>query len=404
MQAMVRIRPCPDYELDRVVALVDQCVGADLESGRLGPLQGKTVLLKPNILAAADPADAVTTRPEIVTAAIRAFASRGARVVIGESPAVRGDRFAAKRCGILQVAEAEGIEWVDFSRSVEVENPQGVRVKRFQVAAPVVEADLVVSLPKLKTHQLLYYTGAMKNLFGTIVGVQKAAFHVRFPERADFAAMITDLCLAVTGAPNLGDPSALPCKSYAIMDGIIAMEGHGPRNGTPRQVGLILSSTNLLALDWVAASVVGYDPRAIPNLCDALGRGHWLSDPREIEVDGPDPVTLAIKDFERVRSVKDGGFGRAQLPPALYRVARNLTVPRPFFIHKKCVRCGECVTICPAKALGFVSIDGQPFKAPAGIKDSLKAKRVSVNYDACVRCYCCDEVCPEDAIVLRRRP
>lgn len=133
------------------------------------------------------------------------------------------------------------------------------------VAEAVKFADIIITLPKLKTHVLTAYTGAMKNMFGLMVGNNKAKTHYRFPDKNDFSAYLTDLNIAVK-------------PRYGLMDGILAISGNnGPTNGIPTQVGILAASRNVLALDWMCASLIGYDPRQIINLDDALNRRIWLS-------------------------------------------------------------------------------------------------------------------------------
>ena len=186
---------------------------------------GKTVLLKPNLLSASHPDKAVTTHPEVLRAAIRLFRERGAaRILVGESPGWQSASLVAGRTGTRAVVEEEGAEWADFSESAVLEVPEGRVVKRFDVARAALDADILVSLPKLKTHKLLYFTGAAKNLFGIVPGLGKSRYHLRYPERREFGAMITDLVLASKPA-------------FALMDAGVGMEGPGPGNGTPRPLG-----------------------------------------------------------------------------------------------------------------------------------------------------------------------
>jgi len=392
MSSIVSIRACASYDPALVSEAVASALGA-LEAAFAFPnVKGKIVLLKPNMLIAVDKERAVSTHPEILRAAIREFKKRGAEVWVGESPAVHGSLFAAKKCGLLPVSEAEGARWVDFTETVMVENPQGVLVKRFELAKAAVDADVVVSLPKLKTHQLMYFTGAMKNLFGCVSGLQKAAYHFRYPERKDFGTMITDLCLALKPA-------------FSLMDAVVAMEGKGPGNGDPRKLGLIMASSDILALDWAASSIIGYNPAHIPNQADALTRGPWLRDPSDLTIDGPALKDLAVHDFKRVHEVGDVGIVRKLLPPLVYRYIQNILTPRPLFRDDRCLRCGECITLCPAKVLSFVPARAGTWGrqgSPAGLSAEKAAKRVSIDYGACLRCYCCHEVCPADAITLRR--
>ena len=367
MKTQVSVQRCADYEQTTVDLVVKKaCDAAGFPDAR-----GKTVLIKPNILKGAAPEDAVSTHPAILRAAIRYAKSRGAaRVQVGESPAFQVGTAAFKKSGLLDAAAEEGAEWVDFLDAVQVENPQGKVVRNFTVARAAKEADILVSLCKLKTHQLMYFTGAMKNLFGCVPGLQKSQFHLRFPERQRFGQMLTDLNLALR-------------SHFSIMDAVVGMEGPGPGSGDPRHLGLVMASRDPLALDMTACRTIGLDPHLVANLKDALTRGAWIGSEEDIELIGPSRPEVAVHDWKHVsRQATDRKI------PALFR---NLAVARPFFSRTKCSACKACVTICPGAALELVP-DPQ----------ARAKKRVRVDYDKCIRCYCCHEVCADEAIVVKR--
>ncbi|MCX7024939.1 MAG: DUF362 domain-containing protein [Spirochaetes bacterium] len=373
MEPRVAITRCPDYEQDLVDAAVRDAIGL---SGGFDP-RGRTVLLKPNMLRACEPDAAVTTHPAVLRAAIRACRGLGAAVVrVGDSPAFQSGDFVGDKSGLKAAAIAEGAQWVDFSDPVEIEVPSGTVLKRVQVARAVAEADLVVSLPKLKTHGLTFFTGAVKNLFGVVPGLVKAGMHLRFPGRPEFGAALVDIALAARPA-------------WSIMDAVICMEGPGPNHGTPRRVGFILASPDVFALDWAAASMIGYDPEVVPYLADALRRG--LFDPASVRVAGVSLEDARVGDFRLVATTGERDFLHGFLPAKLRPIVRNIASPRPFFSAAKCTACGGCVKICAAQALRLV---------PGG----KAGRRVSIDRSRCVRCYCCDEICPSGAVRLSRRP
>ncbi|PKL23934.1 MAG: FeS-binding protein [Spirochaetae bacterium HGW-Spirochaetae-3] len=372
MEHSVAIVPCADYEVEPVRAAVADAVE---KAGGLA-VAGKTVLVKPNMLASADPERAVTTAPEMLRAVIRLLRAGGAaRILVGDSPAFQSGDAVGAKSGLKTVALEEGVEWLDFGDSVEVSVPDGRLVKRFAIARAAAEADLIISLCRLKTHSFMYFTGAAKNLFGVIPGLQKSAFHMRFPGKREFGSMLADLTLAVGPV-------------FSIMDAVVAMEGPGPRNGTPRKVGLVLAGANPFAVDWVASSIVGYDPMDVPYLREAAGSAVYGFDSAAIRTVGASPESVRVNDFKLVPIVDEG---RAARKGPLGRLLGNLAAPRPFFSRKRCALCGACVKICPAGALEIVEGRG-------------RKRYVAVDYEKCLRCYCCHEVCPEDAIRLLRRP
>jgi len=369
---LVALTDCRGYEQDSVDLAVASAVAA-LEAV---DMNGATVLIKPNLLLAFEPERAATTHPAIVRALIRAAKGAGAaRVLVGDSPGWQGLSSVAAKTGMSAVVRGEGAAWADFSEGVSVDLPEGSLIRRFEIARAVVEADLVINAPKLKTHGLMYYTGAVKNLFGCIPGLKKSAFHLRFPGRAEFAAMLADLYLAVKPALN-------------VMDAVVAMEGAGPSNGKPKDIGLVLASRSAFALDWLAAGIIGYDPADVPYLGLAARDSRYGLDLSALSWVGQDPAARRVHHFERVRVLKETDFFRRKMPAWAHGLARNLSVPRPFFSDGLCVRCGGCVKICPAQCLSF--------------QEGKHAPRV--DYGACIRCYCCHEVCPADAIRLARRP
>jgi ferredoxin len=226
----------------------------------------------------------------------------------------------------------------------------------------------------------MYYTGAIKNLFGLIPGIQKSAFHLRFPGRPDFAAMLADLALATR-------------PDFALMDAIVAMEGPGPNSGKPKRLDLLLASRDSLALDWTAAELIGYEAGRIPYLAELLARegSPFIADPAEIERTGVPFADARPERFEILPIVHDPDFFRRRVPAFAHRLLKDFLVARPSFDHRACIRCGGCVRICPAGALEI--------RAAAG-----GGKRVEIDYDTCIRCYCCHEICPEDAIDLVKGP
>lgn len=371
MSIPVSLVHCPTYkprELEKAVsAAIEQAGGLEVH--------GKRVLLKPNILRDAAPARALSTHPEFVRALIRYVKSAGAaRIMVGDSPGVHRGDFEGRGCGIRQVVDEEDAEWVDFKsgkRRLRLASP--LIESSFQLSAVLDQTDVVLSLPKLKTHEFMYYTGAMKNLYGLIPGYAKAGLHVKYPGREEFAKMLVDLQQAVQ--------SHYTC--YTVMDAVIGMEGPGPGNGFPRSLAAILASHSCFALDLAASRLIGYDPNSIPALRSALGVLDGVRHANDYELKGLRIADARPEHFELV-----GGSQRSPLARFLLRIKffRNLEVrsrPIPRFDHDKCIRCGECIAICASRALSF-------------------QQRVQIDASKCIRCYCCHEICPVEAITIPR--
>ncbi len=335
-------------------------------------VKGKKVLLKPNVLMDSAPEKATTTHPEFVRAAIRLMKELGAaEIFVGDSPGIQKPGFKAKRCGLWDVCQDEGVQWYDFSsRTVILKVPNGKMVNQFQVSDIIEKVDTIISLPKMKTHQLMFFTGAMKNLFGLIPGLSKSPFHMMLPGQAGFAEMIVDLNSALK-------------PSYAFMDAIISMEGPGPGSGYPKKTDLILASSNLPALDITACRIIGYDPEIIPINHAAVERGLWIDSVNDVETAGLKIEEAKVEEFQKIKLTGSNSQLLEMLTPPFIKELKARLSPKPLFSEKKCIRCGECVNICPAGAL---KINGM----------------VNIDYHKCIRCFCCHEVCPKDAIAVRR--
>lgn len=370
MTKIVALQKCADYVFDDVYKSVKNL----MELIPPPDVQGKVVLLKPNILYPKKPELAVGTHPVVVGAVVKVFLERGAeKVVVGESPAIANSTNAAKMTGMYDQVVYNGGEWADFHKSEVFQFSEGKIVKQFDFAAQFFEADLVVSLSKLKTHQLMSYTGAMKNLFGLVIGLEKAKYHYRFPNKKDFADFLVDLNMAVKA-------------DYAIMDAIVGMDGPGgPGSGDPIKLGFLAASDNLLALDWKCASLVGYDPHRIVYLQQALEREYWLKSETEIKVVGALESECKSYSFRIVKEPSTT-LGR-MVPKWLDFIAKKYFVKTPYFRPRKCRNCGRCEQICPAN---IIHINEK--KKVAELEDKKK----------CLHCFCCHEICPFGAIKLRR--
>lgn len=368
--ATVAIIACNSYEPETVKAAVSR--GLSLLGGMENFIdKTENILLKPNLLSASPPEKCVTTHPAVFRAVAESALEAGAVVSYGDSPAIGGFRNAARRAGLAAVARELAIGAADFRTGVDVSFPEGKQNRTFTIARGVLESDGVISLPKFKTHGFQKVTGAVKNQFGCIPGVLKGEYHVKLSDAMDFAKMLVDVARFVN--PRL-----------FIMDGIDAMEGNGPGSGTPKQLGVILLSSDPVALDATACRLVDLDPRLVPAV---LYGGHFdfgTFQEEEIDLVGDDISSLVRSDFDvdrsPIRPYRKGG---------MTRFLSNFLVPKPVIIERKCIRCGLCVEMCPAVPKALLWFDGDRSKPPRH------------DYSCCIRCYCCQEVCPEGAIELQ---
>lgn len=369
MTKNVALQKCFSYDFDEVFSAVKKM----MQDVPPPDVRGKTILIKPNILYPKKVEACVCTNPVVTGALVKAFKELGAKKVLaGESPAVANSTSAAKATGTFEQVVSNGGEWIDFHGKVFVENPEGVLAKKFEFADAFAEADVIVSAAKLKSHQLMKYTGAMKNLFGLVVGLEKAQCHYRFSNPDDFGKFLVDLNLAAK-------------PQYAVMDAVMGMDGPGgPGSGDPIQLNFLAASDNILALDWICSSLVGYNPHEINYLQDALLRKVWLSSAEEIQTLGADFREIACDKF---RTVKSNGIFGSSIPSPLKPLAKFFLTRNPHFKNKKCIKCARCEKICPAKVIAMQGKNGT-----ARMMERTK----------CLHCFCCHEICPESAISLRR--
>ncbi len=337
--------------------------------GGIGALvrPGQKVLLKPNLLSAAPPAEAVTTHPLILKVMTELIHEAGGKVYIGDSPGHDSQEKAHHICGIQEVIEETGAGVIDFSDTV-YRKVRGFKERNIPLAAELDQVDIIINVAKLKTHSLTGLTAAVKNIYGCVPGKSKARFHFEYPLPRDFSKFLLDVYYAVK-------------PSFSIIDAVIAMEGAGPRRGKPRQLGLLMSSPNALALDNVAASVVGFRSNQVATLAAAGELRLPGSDLSAISVRGVKPEECRIADFDK----GPASSGRLDRLIALFPIARIRDIltnrrPYPRINSDLCNGCGVCHENCPAQVIDFT----------ASIPD--------IDFDGCIRCYCCQEFCARGAI------
>ncbi len=326
---------------------------------------GERVLIKPNMLSAKAPERAVTTHPEVLRGVIELVRGAGGIPLVGDSPGVGSARRVAEKSGMMRVIAETGAELVEFAETVEVSG-RGM-FKRFTIARPYMEAERLINLAKLKTHEMMTMTCAVKNLFGAVVGTGKAAWHLKAgADRELFARMLLEIYLL--RKPDLN-----------IVDAITAMEGNGPGSGDPRQMGLLLGGVNPLAVDVIAAECIGI-PRKLLHVERVAEKLRMEgSDRAAITTVGVPLAEARVKDF-RLPHISDVQFG---LPAFFKNRLRHYLTSRPCVVPEKCRLCGVCADACPPQAIA--------------IRDG----RLTFDYRSCIRCFCCRELCPDGALDVR---
>jgi uncharacterized protein (DUF362 family) len=336
---LVVIEKCADYDIKNVREALDKALD---ELGGIGKFvkPGMRVALKPNLIGRKRPKDAATTHPAIVQAISDIIVEAGAKPVIAESPGgIYSERVLKgiySICGIEKAAAAAGAELNYDISQVNVENPVGKYLKKVTVLKPLVDADVIINLPKLKSHGQMVYTGAVKNMFGAVPGVLKAEYHLRLAEYNDFANGLIDIFLSVKPVLN-------------IMDAVTGMEGNGPTAGTPKKIGLIMASENAFELDLAALNVIGAKPSDVPVLKNAIKRGLCSKNAEEIKLAGEKLSDVRLDSFNLpgLVALHDLQFFKSRIAKSVI----NKLKPKPVFLHEFCIGCSECANNCPAKII-----------------------------------------------------
>lgn len=363
---MVTIHRCEGYEESQIGPAFDAMIR---DIGGFEPYiqKGETVLLKVNLIAARGPEQAATVHPEFVKALSKALVDYGCTVIIGDSPGGTFNASVLKHVyaatGMDRVAQETGASLSMDTEETDITFPQGKILKALTVTHMSRTPDKIISVCKLKTHGMMTYTGAVKNMFGTIPGLVKPTYHVRMPVITDFAEALVDICEA-----------SRPVLSF--MDAVIGMEGNGPTNGSPRKVGCVLASPSPYDLDEVAASLIGLSAADVPTLAAARSRGLSSGSP---EILGDEVSSFIVSDYKLPDHIRKDLTKDSSVVSFFIRHVK----PKVTFDYTKCVGCGRCAASCPAKTI------------------EMRDHHPHCNHANCIHCYCCQELCPQNAVKIK---
>jgi len=368
----VSIIKCKNYDIEKVYQSVDKSIRL---IGGIDDIirPGDTVLLKINLLSARPPEEAVTTHPAVIGAVTRLIKKRRAIPWVGDAAPVisgftREKKDAFDICGIRKVVEKEGGEIVNFSRTgySKIKIKGAEQLKEVNIAKPILQVDAIVSLPKLKTHELTFLTGAVKNFFGCVPSSDRSKAH-RLADEGKFARAVVDIYSVCK-----------PC--LAVMDGILAMEGEGPSAGDPISIGLILASRDCVSLDVVASQIIGFKPSEILTSINAIQRGLGPENLQKIKVAGEEIKNVIHSEFKKPAAYKSFTF--KMLRRLLTPLGTKILASYPHLSKDKCNKCGTCAQKCP---VGAIQLNPYPL----------------INYNRCIQCYVCHEFCPQEAIYIK---
>ena len=340
---------------------------------------GKKVVIKPNLLSATAPEQSVVTHPEFFRAALRMVLDQGGMPILCESPAFQPLTKVMKKADYDRIVEEEGCEVSDPRATDILFNEGACRYKRFEISSAVFDADIILNLPKFKTHGLTYITGAVKNLFGLIYGLNKSQWHLKARTKEEFSDFLLDYYSALLRGFEK------PKTFIHLMDAIMGLEGEGPgASGRPKRIGALLAGQDAVSVDAVATRVVGLRLREALTVTLGEKRGLGAGALERIDLQGAGLDEFQVHDY-----VPSKASGRSPVShwPLNTKAFKDLLVEKPVPSRDRCTLCYQCKAICPGGAIG-------ESKGDSGIP--------CYDYDKCIRCYCCMEICPEAAIGLKR--
>ncbi len=356
------INPRPSVlVLDAEYARMEEVVEKILYAFPL-PWKGKRVVIKPNILGPSVPAKGITTHPALIRALVQSLKKQEAICLVGDNPGLLG--YAAnERCArISGIFEAADGCFVNFAKETVQVAVKSRFIEKLVVSKPVLEADLVINVPKFKTHIQTKITGAVKNMFGILVGAEKARVHLSAARPEYFSEALVDIY-------------QIRIPDLTIMDAVVGMEGNGPSSNDLRAIGKILAGRNGVSVDGLMAAMMGVGPDKVDSLRIAFQRGLGEVDPAKMEIQG---TWSSLKKYKMPLTFVSKGWIGSAVNKLLYR---PLVKPRLHVRAERCNQCGVCVQHCPTQALTM-------------------AKVPLLDVEKCISCYCCYELCSNQAVEL----
>ena len=373
--ALISLQKCNQYDnkllKDKIIAGLKQ-IDFDLTG-----LKDKRVCLKPNLLMPSSPERAVTTHPELFRAVAEIVHDYTHNIILIESPNFFPLKSTIKKAGLAATVNDLEIEVADITVTKALQFPLAHRYKSIDISKAFFDVDYIINMPKLKTHGFTHYTGAVKNLFGTMPGLSKAQMHMKAPSQMEFCEFLLDLY------GGLLNGFEKPKKFIHIMDAVVGMEGEGPGpSGKPKKIGAVIVGDDAVALDYVAVNLVGLNLKKVFTITEGFKRGYGVKSPDDIQIKGETLKDMRIIDFKASRSSVMGGI----IWPLTSPTIKNIFIEKPVPRADVCTLCYNCMKVCPAGA----------------ITKADKAKVPMYNYRKCIRCFCCMETCPEAAIYLKK--
>ena len=368
----VSIIKTPNYDLNTVKIAIEKHF-EQLELDKLFK-KGMRVTLKPNLLMKRKPESGTTTHPVLLEAVIIKLKELDITdITIADSPGGLYTKNTLKgiyeTCGMADTARRHDVKLNFDVGSSEMICPNPKITNKFNIINPLADTDIIINLPKLKTHSLTGISAGIKNMFGAIPGLMKPEMHFRFKDHKNFSDMLIDLVLTVP-------------PTVTICDAVTAMEGDGPSSGVLRDVGYTYACVDVFALDLVLCNVIGQKAENIPMLKREIERGLSSGKLSEIELVGDELV--CFDDYKLPKSRSIDFVGSTPLPKFIEKWLGSIFTPKLKVIKKSCIGCGKCAESCPAKIISMVN------------------KKAIINYTKCIKCYCCHEMCPVKAIIIKR--
>lgn len=369
--AIVSIAKAPAYEPKIINSAIEKA--CSYLNGIELLFRGKVkIFIKVNLLSPFSPVErAIYTHPIFVRGVVEYLKNWNVSIALGDDlDKRRGDPFVL--CGLREALKGFNVELTNLKdkgfKEVAVD---GEVIEKILFSREALEADVLVNLPKLKTHSFTIYTGAIKNMFGLIPHGLRLKCHREHIWNEDFSKALVDIF-------NLRRPD------LNILDAIVAMEGEGPSSGNPRNLNLILASQDAVALDAVAGKIIGLEPAHVFTTWQSHRRGLGIGDLKAIKIEGEKLEEIVVPDF-KLSAIAVGLF-RRYLPSFLYAYFQEQLAFSPEIIREKCLGCGDCQRACPVAAV------------------KMSAGKAQIDEKKCLHCLCCHESCAYNSIKLKQKP